>query len=202
MIGRLSGLLIEKKPPVLLVDVNGVGYELLASMNTCYQLPEVGQSVVLWVHLIVREDAQVLYGFYEERERALFRILIKASGIGPKTALAILSNMDPQKLVFCIRQEDLASLIRIPGVGKKTAERLMVEMRDRLARFDVCDGSDAERGALHASSADVRLQDAISALVTLGYKPQEANRVVGKIAKEHQPSLSTEALIREALRTI
>lgn len=199
MIGRLKGVLIEKRPPQLLVDVNGVGYELLASMNTCYQLPETGQGVILFTHLVIREDAQVLYGFGDEKERTLFKALIKASGVGPKTALAILSNMDPKKLVHCISQEDLASLVRIPGIGKKTAERLIVEMRDRLANWEVGDVSEACGQNSSGPTENEMMKDAISALVSLGYKPQEASKAISKI---HQKNLSTEEIIREALRNI
>jgi len=200
MIGRLQGILLEKRPPYLLIDVHGVGYELLASMNTCYQLPEVGQSVILYTHLVVREDAQLLYGFYEVQERTLFKALIKASGVGPKTALAILSSMDPKKFASCITQEDLASLVRIPGIGKKTAERLIVEMRDRLSDWEMAGEVVTAQGHSPSITAEHAVtKDAISALVTLGYKPQEASRAIGKIS---QKELSTEALIREALRNM
>jgi len=197
MIGRLNGVLIEKHPPYLLVEVNGVGYELLVSMNTCYHLPATNHSVILYTHLVIREDAQVLYGFHDEKERALFKMLIKASGIGPKTALAILSSMDPKRLVACISQEDLASLVRIPGIGKK---RLIVEMRDRLAHWEMGDAlTVSQEQAVPISTENEMVKDAISALVALGYKPQEASRAISKITNKN---VSAEELIREALRNI
>ncbi len=198
MIGSLRGTIAEKHPPVLLIDVNGVGYEVLASMNTFYQLPDVGQEITLCTHLVVREDALILYGFHEVRERMLFRTLIKINGVGPKMALAILSSVDPDAFVICVNQNDIASLTRIPGVGKKTAERLIVEMRDRLSDWQMRD--------MHLSESDVKsdsitgaTQDAISALIALGYKAQEASRLISKMASQN---LSSEEMIRMALKSI
>ncbi|MDO9478513.1 MAG: Holliday junction branch migration protein RuvA, partial [Pseudohongiella sp.] len=135
MIGRLKGILLEKKAPDLLLDVNGVGYELLAPMSTFYQLPPLGQGVVLFTHLVVREDAHQLFAFLEEQERALFRALIKVTGIGPKVALAILSGVPAEEFVRLVQTNDVTALTKIPGIGKKTAERLVLDMRDRLAAW-------------------------------------------------------------------
>jgi Holliday junction DNA helicase RuvA len=134
MIGRLYGMLLEKHPPDILLDVNGVGYELSMPMNCFYQLPDMGAFVSLYTHFVVREDAQLLYGFISQTERLLFRELIKANGVGPKLALAILSAMTANEFVDCVATENIAKLVKIPGVGKKTAERLLIEMRDKLSR--------------------------------------------------------------------
>lgn len=197
MIGQLTGLIIEKQPPHLLLDVNGVGYEISASMNTFYKLPELGKKIMLRTHLVVREDAQLLFGFYDEAERKLFRHLIKVSGVGPKLALGILSGMNPQEFVACIEYQDSKSLVRIPGVGRKTAERLVIEMRDRLKDFSV--GLPLVKGAAPIAVGDQQARDAVSALISLGYKPAEANRVVTERAQE---DLSVEDLIKESLREL
>jgi Holliday junction DNA helicase RuvA len=195
MIGRLKGILLEKTPPQLLLDVNGVAYELHAPMFTFYRIPDIGQEVVLHTHLVVREDAQLLYGFSQERERALFRSLIKVSAVGPKLALAILSGIEPDQFVECILNSDSDSLVRVPGIGRKTAERLLIEMRDRLADWQTTTGSNTVKIPLNAG--DKITQDATSALIALGYKPVEARRAVTQIAQDHQTS---EELIRHALR--
>ena len=183
MIGRLRGILLEKNPPRLLVEVHGLAYELDAPMFSFYRLPMIGAEVTLFTHLIVREDAQLLYGFAEERERLLFRHLIKVSAIGPKLALAILSGIEPDNFVDCISNNDTASLTRIPGIGKKTAERLIIEMRDRLSDWIY---TQAERNTKSLSTSDHASQEAISALVSLGYKPNEARQAVSKLATENQ----------------
>lgn len=192
MIGRLKGILLEKTPPRLVVDVNGVGYELDASSFTFHRLPDIGAEVVLHTHLIVREDAQLLYGFCQEHERSLFRSLIKVSAVGPKLALAILSGIEPSAFAQCVLLQDTASLTRIPGIGKKTAERLIMEMRDRLADWQSFTTTDwaATNGSQHT-------QEAVSALLALGYKPHEAKQAVHQAAKLHE---SREEIIRHALR--
>ena len=208
MIGRLQGTLLEKKPPVLLLDVGGVGYEVNASMQTFYLLPPEGQTTTLHIHMVVREDAQQLYGFLEKRERTLFCSLIKVNGVGPKLALTILSGIEPSAFVQCVLSNDTASLVRLPGVGKKTAERLVIEMRDKLA--DWHDGNDdltARAGAallgagtqavLASSLGHPAQHDAVSALIALGYKPAEATRLVAKVFTD---DLSSEELIRLALK--
>jgi Holliday junction DNA helicase RuvA len=196
MIGRLHGTLLEKQPPQLLLDVGGVGYEVSAPMTTFYELPETGSQVTLHTHLAVREDAHVLYGFLREQDRLLFRTLIKVSGVGPKLALAILSGMSADEFAGCVQSGDAAALTRLPGVGKKTAERLVIEMKDRLKDWQgvTLTTETAEVGAAPASAA---LKDAISALVSLGYKPQEASRMVSQVEGE---GLASEELIRLALK--
>ena len=196
MIGSLRGRLLQKSPPMLMIDVQSVGYEVEAPMSTFYQLPEPGQEIHLYTHLIVREDAHLLFGFASERERQLFRILIKVNGVGPKLALTILSGIETEDFARCIRDADAARLTRLPGVGKKTAERLIVEMRDRLQDMHVPE----TRAESHARSGNgaSRVEDAISALIALGYKPQEASRHVHAVAAE---GMSSEEIIREALKT-
>lgn len=196
MIGRLQGTLLEKTPPWLLIDVSGLAYEVESSMFTFYRLPDVGQAVTLHTHLVVREDAQLLYGFTHLHERALFRNLIKVSGVGPKLALAILSGIEPDNFVSCVMQNDTTSLMRVPGIGKKTAERLIIEMRDRLRDWQM------ESGTLLSDTivtGDKATQEAISALISLGYKPAEAKQAITEVGKD-QGTQSSEALIREALR--
>lgn len=192
MIGRLRGKLLTKQPPWLLVDVGGVGYELEAPMSTVFELPDVGTEVTLLTHLVVREDAHVLYGFLTEGERRLFRDLLKVSGVGARIALAILSGVSPEGFARCVREQDVAALVRVPGIGRKTAERLLVEMRDRVGKPD-----EGPRGpaATPASSSD----EAFSALVALGYKPAEVTRMLSKVEGE---GLSTEDLIRQVLRSL
>jgi len=199
MIGQLRGTILEKQPPQLLLDVNGVGYEVDAPMSTFYQLPDAGQSVTLFTHFIVREDAHHLYGFYSREERQLFKTLLKVNGVGPRLALTVLSSTTPEEFVRWVLNNDTASLIHLPGVGKKTAERLVVEMRDKLSDWYqqpiTLSGNKTvkpENGVRHQI-----LQDAISALVSLGYKPPEANRTVTKI---DDGTATSEELIRRALR--
>lgn len=201
MIGRIQGILLDKQPPFLLVDVAGVGYEIEAPMSTFYQLPELGQKITLHTHLAVREDAHVLYGFYELRERSLFRQLIKVNGVGPKLALTILSSVDPDQFVVSILENDATQLVRLPGIGKKTAERLIIEMRDRLKNWH-------EEGAvllpllppMDKAVPRNAEQEAISALLALGYKPQEASRAVSQVAEKE--NLACEQIIRNALKNL
>lgn len=199
MIGQVRGIILEKQPPQLLIDVNGIGYEIDAPMSTFYRLPEIGQEVTLMTHFIVREDAHHLYGFFSQEERLLFRTLLKVNGVGPRLALTILSSINPDEFVKCVVNNDTASLIRLPGVGKKTAERLIIEMRDKLAAWQQHSPTEltlltptVERGTRNQI-----VQDAISALISLGYKPQEASRAVSKV---DDGSLSSEEIIRKALR--
>ena len=205
MIGRLRGELLEKHPPQLLVEVNGVGYELEASMNTFYRLPERGGQVLLYTHFVVREDAQLLYGFADRGERSLFRALIKVNGVGPKLALTILSGIDTESFVRAVHQGDTASLVRLPGIGKKTAERLIVEMKDRLKELQVSGPAEFQLSspgdAMVAAVPDVA-SEAESALVALGYKPAEATRAIGQAAKLAGAQASCETLIRQALKSM
>jgi Holliday junction DNA helicase RuvA len=200
MIGRIRGILAEKHPPAILVDVSGVGYELQVPMTTLFQLPELGAEVSLVTHFVVREDAQLLYGFVDERDRELFRELIKVSGVGPKLALTLLSGMDSASFARCVQRDDVAALVALPGVGKKTAERLLVEMRDKLGDWlgQLGDGT----GTVTAvpSPAPDLTADAESALVALGYKPAEAARVVAAV--NDQSVADSEELIRRALRSM
>ena len=194
MIGQLRGILVAKQPPLLVIDVAGVGYELQASMTTIYQLPALQESVFLYTHMLTREDAQLLYGFGNEQERLVFRELIKISGLGPKLALAILSGMNVQELVNCIAQNDLGRLTSLPGVGKKTAERLVIEMKDKLGKKLDLDFADFSNIVLESRSHH---NDAVSALVSLGYKFQEAQAAVKSVDKNDENS---ESLIRLALK--
>lgn len=198
MIGQVIGTILEKQAPQLVVNVNGLGYEIDAPMSTFYQLPDVGQEVKLFTHFVVREDAQHLYGFYTRDERTLFRTLLKVNGVGPRMALTVLSSAAPEEFVRWVLDNDTNSLVRLPGIGKKTAERLIIEMRDKLSdwyKAEVPEGATlivTDKGKRHQS-----LQDAIAALIALGYKQQEANRTVSKIDDGHANS---EELIRRALR--
>jgi Holliday junction DNA helicase RuvA len=198
MIGKIRGVILEKQPPQLLIDVQGMGYEIDAPMSTFYQLPESGQEVNLFTHFVVREDAHHLYGFYTNDERHLFRTLLKVNGVGPRLALTILSSASTEEFVRCVLNNDTASLVRLPGVGKKTAERLVIEMRDKLSDWyktmpvTATSTSRQENNTRHQV-----LQDAIAALVSLGYKQQEANRLVTKM---DDGIMGSEGLIRCALR--
>jgi Holliday junction DNA helicase RuvA len=192
MIGSLRGRIFAKAPPQLSVEVGGVGYELEAPMSTFFHLPALGAEVHLLTHLVVREDAHVLYGFGTEAERRLFRSLIKVSGVGPKIALALLSGISVADFSVCVQNEDIGALTRVPGIGRKTAERLIVEMRDRLAAPEATPGATAA-GA--PASAEVEAYDA---LVALGYRPAEATRLLKAAAPGTH---STEELIRRALQS-
>ncbi len=193
MIGRLKGTLIAKQPPSLMLDVGGVGYELDAPMSTFYELPELGREVILVTHYAVKEDTVALYGFAREAERALFRTLLKVSGIGAKTALAILSGASVDEFARLVQTADVAALTRIPGIGKKTAERIVVELRDRV---DGLSTGVATFGAAVAVPADP-VSEATVALQALGYKPAEVTRLVAKVAESGD---SAETIIRKALK--
>jgi len=194
MIGRLRGILLHKQPPFLLIEAGGVGYELEASLSTFQTLPETGAEVTLHTHLAVREDAHNLYGFATTDERALFRSLIKVSGIGAKLALLILSGMNTDEFARCVQQGNATALVRLPGIGKKTAERLIIEMRDRIGKLEP--GSSTQISS-HATAAVSPTEDAVSALVALGYKLPEASRMVQQLDNQ---SLSSEEIIRRALK--
>jgi Holliday junction DNA helicase RuvA len=192
VIGRLRGRLVRKAPPALIVDVNGVGYELEAPMSTFYRLPELGGEVELHTHLVVRDDAHLLYGFATEDERRLFRDLLRVTGIGPKIGLALLSGIDVETFMRCVESEDADALTRIPGIGRKTAERLLVEMRDRIRAL----GQLPSSGTASASPGGARAE-AYAALVALGYRPVEVNRLLQGV---EQDGAGTEELIRRALQ--
>ena len=193
MIGSLRGRIASKTPPQLTVEVGGVGYELEAPMSTFMHLPAVGAEVRLLTHFVVREDAQLLYGFATEDERRLFRSLLKVSGVGPKLGLALLSGISPEAFALCVQNQDVATLIRVPGIGRKTAERLLVEMRDRLVPADGSAGSTVGLNAASSPEAE-----AFSALVAWGYRPAEATRLL----KAAGPGThTTEELIRLAFQS-
>jgi Holliday junction DNA helicase RuvA len=201
VIGRLRGIILEKQPPLVLLETNGVGYEVHMPMTCFYELPELGQEAIIFTQFIVREDAQLLYGFNDKQERALFRELIKVNGVGPKLALAILSGMSAQQFVSAVEKEEITALIKLPGVGKKTAERLVVEMKDRFKGLNGDLFNSHTDITLPASSSKAKESDAegeaVAALISLGYKPPEASRMISKVAK---PGAESETLIREALR--
>ncbi|HDZ56262.1 MAG TPA: Holliday junction branch migration protein RuvA [Pseudomonas xinjiangensis] len=198
MIGRLTGILLEKQPPHILLDVQGVGYELDAPMSTFYHLPALGEKVALHTHLVVREDAQLLYAFLEKRERELFRELIRLNGVGPKLALALMSGLDPDELIRAVQMQDTSALVKVPGVGKKTAERLLVELKDRFKAWEAVPGMLKPFGPTGSAVMPVsQSSDAVSALISLGYKPQEASRAVAAVEED---GMSSEELIRRALK--
>jgi holliday junction DNA helicase RuvA len=199
MIGSLSGLLAFRSPPHLLLEVGGVGYEVEAPMSTFYTLPAIGQPTRLLTHLVVREDAHILYGFATAQERSLFRNLLRVSGVGPRIALAILSGVTSEAFAQAVRAEDAATLTHIPGVGRKIAERLIIEMRDRLQDPALLAGG-ASLGADAQRLEPGAQAEAYSALVALGYKPPEATRLLRSLGNDCA-SLATEELIRRALQS-
>lgn len=190
MIGRISGKLVLKQPPLLLVDVGGVAYEVEAPMSTFYKLPALGEAVVLQTHLTVREDAHLLFGFATATEKALFRELIKISGVGPKLALTVLSGVSVDDFWNTIRAGDVVRLTKLPGVGRKTAERLVVEMRDKA-------GAEGDGGGIRLVADTSSLGEAKSALAALGYKPAEIQRFTEAVYKD---GMTTEQIIQEALK--
>ncbi len=196
MIGFIRGRLLAKTPPQLLVDVQGIGYELEAPMTTFYELPALGENIQLYTHMVVREDAHILFAFIKEDDRLMFRTLIKVNGVGPKLALAILSGQSADEFHRCIHDNDIQSLIRLPGVGKKTAERLIIEMRDKLPKLSE-ETSETEQTQLTHSNTKQSKQEAISALCALGYKPQDASKMVQAVGNEDLPC---EQIIRLALQ--
>ncbi len=198
MIGFLRGKLVHKAPPFLVLDVNGVGYEIEAPMTTFYDLPALNQEIKLHTHLVVREDAHILFGFSAEAERSLFRTLIKVNGVGPKMALTILSGQSAEEFHRCIHDNDTVALVRLPGVGKKTAERLVIEMRDRLPELgDTSIATYENQEGVRSVAVANPKQEAISALCSLGYKPLDASKMVQNISADDK---SCEDIIRLALQ--
>ncbi len=193
MIGRISGSLIAAEGGEVLVDVGGVGYELQVSLNTLFALPPLGEPVVLVTHFVVREDAQLLFGFLDQHERSLFRLLIKVNGVGPKMALAILSGMTVAELQRAVAGDDIARLTKLPGVGKKTAERLLIELRDKVDLAGFEGHSDNPAGLNQAAD------EAVAALAALGYRPADADKMIAKV---NSGELTTEALVKAALRNL
>lgn len=204
MIGHIQGILTSKQPPEVVLDVQGVGYEIQLPMTCFYQLPAIGDTVTLITHFVVREDAQLLYGFTSSSERSLFRLLLKTQGVGPKLALGILSGMSADEFVMAVNQNDLTRLVKLPGVGKKTAERLVIEMRDRLKDWQPATPF-TDKAAVDTDGLDARVHpadaraDAVSALQALGYKETQAEKALQKVyAAEH----NSETLIRLALKQL
>lgn len=198
MIGRLHGKILEKSPPEIVLDVQGVGYELLLPMTSFYNLPALGEETTLFTHLVVREDAHLLFGFAQKQDRTLFRELIKTNGVGPKLALAILSAMSVSQFATAVEQEELAKLTKIPGVGRKTAERLLVELKGKfkgIEQSELFDEPNKER--IVANHTPDPSDEAIEALIALGYKASDAEKMVKKVNKT---GASSEQLIREALK--
>lgn len=205
MISRLVGTIVEKQAPELLLDVSGVGYEVQMPMNSFFALPDIGQMVTIYTHFSVREDAHTLFGFSTKAERQLFRDLIKANGVGPKMALAILSAMSGDAFVECVLADDTTTLVKIPGVGKKTAERLVVELRDRLKNWQsstasaVSSDSPLQRIEGSPALSQNHVDDAIEALVALGYSAAQASKAVKRVQEDGKTS---EALIKDALKSM
>ncbi|WP_375177152.1 Holliday junction branch migration protein RuvA [Marinobacter mobilis] len=202
MIGRIRGVLLEKSPAQALVECSGLGYEVDIPFTTFFHLPDTGGEITLHTHFAVREDAQSLFGFSARLDRDLFRLLIKVNGVGPKLALAILSGLDANQFIQCVETKDINSLVKLPGVGKKTAERLLIEMADRIGQLEgpFTVAADAgSKGVSMPAAADSAVEEAESALIALGYKPQEASKVVSKVAED---GMSREDLIRRALKSM
>jgi len=211
VIGRLSGTLVEKFPPEILIECAGVGYEVTMPMTSIYALPELNEQAVIYTHFVVREDAQLLYGFANTTERKLFRLLIKVNGVGPKLALAVLSAMSADQFVSCVAHDDVSGIVKIPGVGKKTAERLLIEMRDRLKDWQMTTltpATDAmpvqlttEQTFINGLNDPFRSNkgDAINALISLGYKQAQADKAVKQVYSE---GMSSEDIIRYSLKSM
>ncbi|MDG1474997.1 MAG: Holliday junction branch migration protein RuvA [Porticoccaceae bacterium] len=195
MIGQITGKVVTKKAPDVLVDVGGIGYEVLVSLSTFFELPKIGATTTLHTHFVVRDDAQLLFGFSAEEERSLFRSLIKVNGVGPKMALGILSGMSAPDFSNAVHDNDITTLVKLPGVGKKTAERLVVEMRDRIDKHM----SEPMASDLIQKGPDIQ-SEAESALIALGYKPQDAAKMVSRV--QDAQAVSTEQLIRLALKSM
>jgi len=206
VIGRLNGIVAEKQPPLLVLEVGGVGYEVQMPMTSFYQMPAVGEQVIIHTHFVVREDAQLLYGFAQKIERELFRQIIKANGVGPKLGLAILSGMSAPEFVQLVINGDSSALVKLPGIGLKTAERLIIDLKDRLKNFTLAEQnalgdlsqSNEDLGSTFVDAIDVE-QDAIDALLALGYKQVQATKVVKRVKL---PEMDSEELIKAALKSM
>lgn len=199
MIGRLCGRIIEKSPPSMVLDVQGVGYEVLMPMTSFYNLPDLNEDTMIFTHLVIREDAHLLFGFVQKQERMLFRELIKTNGVGPKLALAILSAMSVSEFMSAIEQEELAKLIKIPGIGRKTAERLLVELKGKFSTLSHHEISILQpSGNLLSMASMSPVNEAIDALISLGYKAADAEKMVKKVNRKSEST--SEQLIREALK--
>ena len=200
MIGQIRGKLIEKNPPEILMEVGGITYELQIPMSTLYRLPGLGRDLLLHTHFVVREDAQLLYGFYNKEDKAMFRALIRVNGVGPKLALGILSSMDVNEFVRTVRNNDVTTMVNLPGIGKKTAERLIIEMRDRLSEWDTSALSPTSASPGFAEAGIKK--DAETALVGLGYKSPQATRAIAQVLKDNPEISDNEELIRLPLKSM
>jgi Holliday junction DNA helicase RuvA len=200
MIGRLKGILAEKRAPQVLIDCNGVGYEADVSMTTYYQLPEAGEPISIWTHLLVKEDSHSLIGFTTEQERKLFRQLIRVNGVGPKMALTILSGINDHEFAICVSQNDVTTLTRLPGVGKKTAERLIIEMRDKVEGLMQPEQVSIGSADALASPGRSGKSEALEALQTLGYKPADAENMIRLVEQGGDADMSAATLIKKALQ--
>ena len=200
MIGQISGKLIGKNPPEILVEVSGLTYEIQVPMSTVYHLPDLGKTVRLHTHFVVREDAQILYGFYNGKDKDMFRSLIRVNGVGPKMALGILSGMEVEDFVRTVRNDDVSAMVKMPGIGKKTAERLIIEMRDKLSGWEAVDKTNETVG-LRSSPSRVT-KDAEIAMVNLGYKPQQAAQAIAQVLRNNPEITDSEQLIRLALKSM
>ena len=198
MIGQIKGRLLGKNAPEILVEVGGITYEILVPMSTIYQLPDLGEMVHLYTHFSVREDAQILYGFFDSESKRMFRSLVRVNGVGPKLALGILSGMSVDEFVRTVKSNDSDSMVKMPGVGKKTAERLIVEMRDKLSEWDSTAASSEPTLALRSTF----IKDAEIAMVSLGYKPQQAARAISQVLKNNPEIDDSEELIRFSLKSM
>jgi len=199
MIGFLKGVLLHKQPPHIVLDVHGVGYELEAPMATFYDLPEEQSETALFTHLVVREDAQLLYGFSDRSQRDLFRSLLKVNGVGPRVGLAILSTLSASQFVQCVKQQDALTLTSVPGIGKKTAERMLIDMRDRIDGLDLEESESLNSEDSSRETYQDPIGDAIGALIALGYKQADANRVVKAVEEQSE---GRDDLIRNALQML
>jgi Holliday junction DNA helicase RuvA len=200
VIGQISGKLIGKNPPEILVEVSGLTYEIQVPMSTVYHLPDLGKTVRLHTHFVVREDAQILYGFYDLKDKEMFRSLIRVNGVGPKMALGILSGMEVEDFVRTVRNDDVSAMVKMPGIGKKTAERLIIEMRDKLSGWEAVDKTNETVG-LRSSPLRVT-KDAEIAMVNLGYKPQQAAQAIAQVLRNNPEITDSEQLIRLALKSM
>lgn len=199
MIALIQGVLLEKEPSSLILDISGLGYELAVSLTTSEKMPTLGEKVKLFTHLVIREDAHLLFGFYDRTEKQLFQTLIKVNGVGPKLALAILSTLDAQSLSLCVYEDDVKTLVKVPGVGKKTAERILIEIKDKVPHPEELSTTASSKLVTTKNTASQTLEDAEHALLALGYKPTEAKKALAAIPPGDYTS---EVLIRHALRNM
>lgn len=199
MISQIRGTLLEKTTHSMILDVNGLGYEIEVPLSTAFNLPDAGGQVHLFTHFVVREDAQLLFGFLKRADRDMFRTLIKVNGVGPKLGVAILSGLDSQGLARCVQNDDVSSLVKLPGIGKKTAERLLIELRDKIQQVAGVDETpEAAHGGQGGEPLDAQ-SEAETALIALGYKPQDAAKMIKRV---NAPGMSLEDLLKNALKSM